>query len=274
MHWMDDRAGGQPQEQLAKHLAPRATLTIAPLILSYRIPNEVGYAADIARENRWETSEVTNRNSLRRNAAPPHPLADAIDCAQLSPQTCGCADANHGRKPRCEGFQRALSHEQNNSWKLTRARDVMRVWPFPDFGLPRALYARVRGAYIKRTGRIKKATPMADDFIPLSTKADLQRLVEQEFEENLKLEYKASPALSRDNAGSDELCKDVSAFANSAGGQIIYGVEEDRKTRKPLKVDEGVTDPKVTREWIMQVLNTRVQAPLRQPWLPGDLGER
>jgi hypothetical protein len=67
---MDDRAGGKPQAQLAKHLALRATLTIAPLVLSYRIPNEVGYAADIARENRWETLEVTNRNSLRRNAAP------------------------------------------------------------------------------------------------------------------------------------------------------------------------------------------------------------
>jgi Schlafen, AlbA_2 len=46
----------------------------------------------------------------------------------------------------------------------------------------------------------------------------------------------------------------VSAFANSAGGQIIYGiVEEDRK---PVKVDDGSD---LSREWIEQVIDSRVQ---------------
>lgn len=48
-------------------------------------------------------------------------------------------------------------------------------------------------------------------------------------------------------------------MANSAGGQIVYGIEEDKVTRKPSRVDDGVADPKITREWIEQILNSRVQ---------------
>jgi hypothetical protein len=96
-------------------------------------------------------------------------------------------------------------------------------------------------------------------MLDLTTKADLQRLVDEGLEESLVLDYKASPALTRDGKGPDELCKDVTALANSAGGQLVYGVEEDKVTKKPSRVDEGVADPKITREWIEQILNSRVQ---------------
>jgi hypothetical protein len=96
-------------------------------------------------------------------------------------------------------------------------------------------------------------------MLDLKTKADLQRLVDEGLEESLTLDYKASPALTRDSKGPDELCKDVTALANSAGGQIVYGIEEDKVTRKPSRVDEGVADPKIAREWIEQILNSRVQ---------------
>src|ERR1700675_5007208 len=106
-------------------------------------------------------------------------------------------------------------------------------------------------------------------MLDLKTKADLQRLVDEALEESLTLDYKASPALTRDGKGPDELCKDVSALANSAGGQLVYGVEEDKTTAKPSKVDDGVQDPKITREWIEQILNSKVQ-----PRLDGILIER
>ncbi|MCW2218779.1 hypothetical protein M2232_002311 [Bradyrhizobium japonicum] len=96
-------------------------------------------------------------------------------------------------------------------------------------------------------------------MLVLKTRADLQRLVDEGLEESLTLDYKASPALTRDGKGPDELCKDVSALANSAGGQIIYGIEEDKATAKPARVDDGVADAKITREWIEQVLNSKVQ---------------
>jgi hypothetical protein len=96
-------------------------------------------------------------------------------------------------------------------------------------------------------------------MIDLKTKADLQRLVDEALEESLTLDYKASAALSREGKAPDEMCKDVTALANSAGGQIVYGIEEDKATRKPSRVDDGVDDQKITREWIEQIINSRVQ---------------
>jgi hypothetical protein len=93
-------------------------------------------------------------------------------------------------------------------------------------------------------------------MLDLKTKADLQRLVDEKLPESLTLDYKASPALSKDDKKREELCKDVSALANSAGGQIVYGIEE--KNQKPTRVDEGAA-PEITREWIEQVLNSRIQ---------------
>jgi hypothetical protein len=49
---------------------------------------------------------------------------------------------------------------------------------------------------------------------------DLQRLINEEIQESLTLEYKASPSeykaspsLAKDSLSGDKLCKDVSAFA-------------------------------------------------------------
>jgi schlafen family protein len=47
-------------------------------------------------------------------------------------------------------------------------------------------------------------------------------------------------------------------MANSAGGQIIYGIEKDKKTHKPTRVDDGVTDDKITREWLNQILSSNI----------------
>jgi predicted HTH transcriptional regulator len=90
-----------------------------------------------------------------------------------------------------------------------------------------------------------------------SDRASFQKMVDTEIEETLTLEYKASPALTRDSKNVLELCKDVSAMANSAGGQIIYGIGEDKKTHKPISVDDGVTDEKITREWLHQILGLK-----------------
>jgi hypothetical protein len=96
-------------------------------------------------------------------------------------------------------------------------------------------------------------------MLKLDTIEDIQSLIDDGIEEGLQLEYKASAALTRDSANINELCKDVSAMANSAGGQIVYGVEEDKATHKPKCLDKGISDPKITREWIQQTLNSRIQ---------------
>jgi hypothetical protein len=93
-------------------------------------------------------------------------------------------------------------------------------------------------------------------MLKIETIADLDRLITQGITESLTLDYKRSPALANDSKSRDELCKDVSAFANSAGGQIVYGMEDDKYV--PTKLDDGVGPP-VTKEWIEQVLDLRIQ---------------
>ncbi len=79
--------------------------------------------------------------------------------------------------------------------------------------------------------------------------------------ENLTLDYKreVSPENSKDNA---ELCKDVSAMANSAGGTIIYGVDEEKPERTPALPPHGIArrvGRQPVEEWAAQVLASGVQ---------------
>lgn len=101
--------------------------------------------------------------------------------------------------------------------------------------------------------------PDGPQFLALKDFSDIGRLISDGIEESVNLDYKASPALARESKQIDEMCKDISAFANSAGGQIIYGVAEDRATHKPTADDPGITNPKITREWIEQIANSKIQ---------------
>ena len=84
----------------------------------------------------------------------------------------------------------------------------------------------------------------------------IKDLIKNQVEESLHLEYKRSTALVTNERNKNELSKDVSAFANSNGGTIIYGViEEDHK---PKRIDKGI-DAKGKKEWIEQVINSRIE---------------
>jgi predicted HTH transcriptional regulator len=56
------------------------------------------------------------------------------------------------------------------------------------------------------------------------TVEDIQKLIGTQVQESLNLDYKRSSSIS--NKARAEIAKDASAFANSDGGLIIYGVEE------------------------------------------------
>ncbi len=84
---------------------------------------------------------------------------------------------------------------------------------------------------------------------------DILALISDDVQESLTLEYKRCASLDRRNPGRRiELSKDVSAFANSAGGVIVYGVVEDQHL--PTAIDLGYDPREITREWLEQIINS------------------
>ena len=55
---------------------------------------------------------------------------------------------------------------------------------------------------------------------------DLDKLIADQVEDNLHLDYKAADALAKTDGKKKEVSKDISALANSDGGIIIYGIKE------------------------------------------------
>jgi len=88
------------------------------------------------------------------------------------------------------------------------------------------------------------------------TDKDIQNLISAETEESINLDFKAAGSLDKSDKKKNEIAKDVSAFANSAGGFIIYGIsEENHKASEVSPIDGN----EYTKEWLEQVINTRVQ---------------
>jgi len=90
------------------------------------------------------------------------------------------------------------------------------------------------------------------------TLESLLLMITDEVEESLSLDYKAAAALYKsDGKKKSEITKDVSSFANSAGGTIIYGMKEydqpDKKHR-PEKLDP-VDRSHYSKEWLEHVIN-------------------
>ncbi len=89
------------------------------------------------------------------------------------------------------------------------------------------------------------------------TEKKLRALIESETEESLTLEYKSAEALGKSAYQKTEITKDVSAFANSAGGTLIYGIRESSEhDRKHLPVEiTPVNRTQISREWLEQIIN-------------------
>ena len=90
------------------------------------------------------------------------------------------------------------------------------------------------------------------------TERKIQNFIDSEIEESLTLEYKSGDALGRSDYQKQEITKDVSAMANSAGGILIFGISEFSPTDKrhlPEKI-VPVNRAEFSREWIEQVINS------------------
>jgi predicted HTH transcriptional regulator len=87
--------------------------------------------------------------------------------------------------------------------------------------------------------------------------AYLLELIKVGEQESLTLDYKASAALAKNDKTRQDLSKDVSAFANSAGGFLLYGMLEDKHV--PTSIDIGLERNVITKEWLESVIKSVIQ---------------
>lgn len=85
---------------------------------------------------------------------------------------------------------------------------------------------------------------------------DIVGLVSLGTEESINLDFKSGESLDQSDKKKSEIAKDVSAFANSAGGFIIYGIREENHKASSLSPVDGTI---FTKEWLEQVIQTRIQ---------------
>lgn len=88
----------------------------------------------------------------------------------------------------------------------------------------------------------------------------LNSFIQDEVEENLNLDYKSAGALEKNDRKRIEISKDVSSFANSAGGIIIYGISEyneKEKSHLPEKLSP-IDRVKFPKEWLERVINSNI----------------
>lgn len=88
------------------------------------------------------------------------------------------------------------------------------------------------------------------------TQSDIEDLIRNNAEESIYLEFKAAGSFGKDDVKRKDICKDVSAFANSDGGIIIYGIiEKDHKAESLSFIDGNV----YTKEWLETIINSGIQ---------------
>ena len=96
------------------------------------------------------------------------------------------------------------------------------------------------------------------DFIHKTeyTEVDLLELISTQAEESVYLDFKSAGALDKKDDKRAEIAKDVSAFANSDGGIIVYGMNEENHVAHSLSYIDGNV---YTKEWIERVINNGIQ---------------
>ncbi|WP_342644895.1 ATP-binding protein [Mucilaginibacter sp. CSA2-8R] len=87
----------------------------------------------------------------------------------------------------------------------------------------------------------------------------LTNLINNKIEENLNLDYKAAGALQRNDLKTKEISKDVSAFANSAGGVIVYGLKEDSLNKHLASEIDPIDRKTISKEWLEQIIQNSIQ---------------
>src|SRR5579863_9323858 len=97
----------------------------------------------------------------------------------------------------------------------------------------------------------------SNDFFSkgIFTEDDLNALIKNHAEESLYLEFKSNGSLQTSDPKKNEIAKDVSAFANSDGGILIYGINEVNHMADSFSFIDG---QQFTKEWLENVIQSRI----------------
>ncbi len=95
--------------------------------------------------------------------------------------------------------------------------------------------------------------------------ADVLSLITNGVKESLELDYKQCASLQRTDGKKKEISKDVSSFANAAGGTIVYGIVEDGQL--PISIDTGYNPKDISKEWLDNVISSTISPRLEQVYI-------
>ena len=84
----------------------------------------------------------------------------------------------------------------------------------------------------------------------------IREIISSSLEESINIEFKSGPSLSQAPATKKEIAKDISAFANSDGGLIFYGINEEDHVATSLSFIDGRV---YTKEWLENVIIANIQ---------------
>jgi len=85
----------------------------------------------------------------------------------------------------------------------------------------------------------------------------IKKMLEDRVEESFSLEYKGAGALDRSiSKNSLEITKDISAFANSSGGVLIYGISEHPSIKHLAGALDPIRRKDVSKEWLESIILT------------------
>jgi hypothetical protein len=87
------------------------------------------------------------------------------------------------------------------------------------------------------------------------TEGDIHFLIENEVEESIHIEFKGAGALYNNEHKKVEIAQDVSAFANSDGGFIFYGIDEKQHKADSIDFIDGNV---FTKEWLELVISSQI----------------
>jgi predicted HTH transcriptional regulator len=81
-------------------------------------------------------------------------------------------------------------------------------------------------------------------------------LITSSLGESINIEFKSADALKKEPATKKEISKDISAFANSDGGIIFYGINEENHIANSYSFIDGTI---YTKEWLENVIISNIQ---------------